>query len=383
MPAAAVGCGPDGAAASRESSASTVEFTGRIGAMVISDLLQLPHNERRSGSLVVRTARREKRVLFERGLIVGCVSADPAEYFGQFLLLNGYIERPRLVEALDLCRASGARLGTVLVDLGLLAADAAAWALAKHVEERVCDLFLWSHGVFYFLQEMPEVGDRLTEPLDPLALALEGTRWVDELARIRELLVHDGVVLRRGVPAPAAGSLPLHERVVAAADRPRRLDDLYRLVQGSHFRFLEAVYALLVAGALEVEAVEEHPDSKSEVRMFDLLLEQASEEDVLFSPRHFSLPLEWFDRFFPLWVEAATPEPLLADERAFYQLMDGSRSLGDLVLAEVQPDRRQERMDLVLLQLQKGQLALLPRPLAELRSLGKGSRNPWLRRFLG
>jgi hypothetical protein len=361
-----------------------VEFTGRLGAMSISDLLQWPNHERRSGSLVVRTARREKRVVFERGLVVGCVSGDPAEYFGQHLLLNGYLQREKLLEALDLCRISGARLGTALVDLGLLAPDTAAWALAKHVEERVCDLFLWPHGVFYFLQEQPEVGDRLTEPLDPLALSLEGTRWADEHERIRQLLVHDGVVVRRGmVPLPEEIT-PLVERVIGHVERPRRLDLLYTAVQGSQFRFLEAVYGLLVSGILEVDGLEEETESKSEIRMFDLLLEQASEEDVLFTPRHLSLPLEWLDRFFPLWVESLDDATgLAADEHAFYRSMDGSRSLGDLVLNGVEPRRRQELMDMVLLQLQQGKLALLPRPLAEIQALGKGSRNPWLRRFLG
>ena len=132
-----------------------VEFTGRLGSVPLAELLQLPYHERRSGSLVVRTARREKRVLFERGLIVGCQSGDPAEYFGQFLLLNGYLKRDKLLEALSACRAAGVRLGTALVDLGLLSPDAAAWAVAKHIEERVCDLFLWKHGVFYFDQDGP------------------------------------------------------------------------------------------------------------------------------------------------------------------------------------------------------------------------------------
>jgi hypothetical protein len=360
-----------------------VEFTGRLGAMSISDLLQWPNHERRSGSLVVRTARREKRVLFERGLVVGCVSGDPAEYFGQHLLLNGYLQRDKLLEALSLCRATGARLGTALVDLGLLAPDTAAWALAKHVEERVCDLFLWAHGIFYFLQELPEVGDRLTEPLDPLALSLEGTRWADEHERIRKLLVHDGVVIRRGDQPVQGGVSMLVDRVIAGADRPRRLDDLYTVVQGSQFRFLEAVYSLLAMGALEVERLDEDNESKSEIRMFDLLLEQATEEEVLFSPRHFSLPLEWLNRFFPLWVEGESGDGLTDDDQRFCRLMDGSRSLGELVLAESDSNHRQGRMDVVLLQLQKGQLALLPRPLAELKALGKGDRNPWFRRFMG
>ena len=368
-----------------------MEFTGRLGAMSLSDLLQWPHNERRSGSLVVRTARREKRVIFERGLVVGCVTGEPAEYFGQHLLLNGFLQRRKLLEALALCRVSGARLGTALVDLGLLSAQECAYALAKHVEERVCDLFIWDHGVFYFLQELPEVGDRLTEPLDPLALSLEGTRWADEHERIRQVLVHDGIVLSRSAepPPPADTRTPLIERVLAGVDKPRRLDELYQLVQGSRFRFLEATYAMLVAGTLEVERLDEESGASSEIRMFDLMLEQANEEEVLFSSRHLSLPLDWLHRFYPLWVEADERveaeeiQPVRGDELAFYRLMDGSRSLGDLVLTDVPAARREERMDLVLLQLQKGQLALLPRPLAELKALGKGARNPWLRRFMG
>ena len=359
-----------------------MEFSGRLGAVSMSELLQWPQNERRSGSLVVRTARREKRVLFERGLVVGCVSGDPAEYFGQHLLLNGFLERERLLEALSLCRRSGARLGTALVDLGFLAPESASWALAKHVEERVCDLFLWRHGVFYFLQEMPEVGDRLTEPLDPLALALEGTRWSDEHDRIRELLVHDGVVVRPGAASPPAEPSALEARLLNYADRPRRLDELYRAVQGSYFRFLGAAYRLLAAGVLDVEALEEELEAKSDVRMFDLLLEQAASEEVLFSARHLSLPLEWLDRFFPLWVNTGEGAAPTAEELAFYRRLDGSRSLRELVLTDVEPEARQERMDLVLLQLQQGQLALLPRPIEELRSRDRGFRKAWVQRFL-
>ena len=360
-----------------------MEFTGRLGAIALPELLQWPHHERRSGALVVRTARREKRVLFDRGLIVGCQSGDPAEYLGQHLLLQGYIQRNRLVEALALCRSTGARLGTALVDLGLLSPQDRDEAVRTHVAERVCDLFLWHHGVFYFSQEMPEGAERLTEPLDPVMVALEGSRWADDHQRFRALLVHDGMVVRRAGETLPAEPTPLQARIAGALDRPRRLDELYGIVHGSKFRFLESCYGLLVDGVLEVEGLEEHGDSISEIHMVDLLLEQAASEEVLFSARHLALPLDWFDRFFPLWVEderSGGAQPLAPDERELYTRMDGSRSLRELVLED--PARRDARMDLVLLQLQKGQLALLPRPLAELRAMGRGSHNPWLRRLL-
>ena len=359
-----------------------MELTGRLGAVSLAELLQWPGRDRRSGALVVRTARREKRVFFSHGEIVGCQSGDPSESLGQHLLLNGYVSRERLLDALSLCRSTGARLGTTLVDLGVLSPEAALAALRAHVEERVCDLFLWEHGVFYFEQDLPDPSVLLSVPLDPVSVAMEGSRWSDEEARIREVLVHDGVVLRRARKPEGSAVNPLEKRVMAALERAHRLDELYAQVHGSPFRFLEAVYALLVRGVIDIDRLDEAGDRSSEIRMFDLLLEQAASEEVLFSARHLSLPLEWLDRFFPLWVESeeGDAEPVGADEAAFYRRMDGSRSLGDLL---DDPSRRQERMDLVLLELQKGRLALLPRPLPEIKALGSGVKNPWLRRFMG
>ena len=358
-----------------------MELTGRLGAVSLAELLQWPGRDRRSGALVVRTARREKRVYFAHGDIVGCQSGDPSESLGQHLLLNGYVGRARLLDALSLCRSTGARLGTALVDLGVLSSDAALAALRAHVEERVCDLFLWEHGVFYFEQDLPDASTLLSVPLDPVSVALEGSRWSDEEARIREVLVHDGVVLRRGRQPEGGPVAPLEGYVLRALERPHRLDELYAQVHGSPFRFLEATYALLVRGAIDIDRLDEAGDRSSEIRMFDLLLEQAASEEVLFSARHLSLPLEWLHRFFPLFVEDEADAPVGSEEAAFYRQMDGSRSLADLVLED--PSRRQERMDLVLLELQKGRLALLPRPLPEIRALGTGARNPWLRRFMG
>src|SRR5262249_44853171 len=129
-----------------------------------------------------------------------------------------------------------------------------------------------------------------------------------------------------------------------------------------------------------VEGLEDEREAKSEIRMFDLLLEQAATEDVLFSARHLSLPLEWFDRFFPLWMEPEELGNIPAEELRLYRQMNGSRPLKELVLAET--SLRQERMDMVLLQLQNGNLALLPRALDEIQSRGR-KRSAWVKKLLG
>jgi len=68
-----------------------MEFSGRLAAFPPAELLQWAHHERRTGALVFRRSRRQKRVFFEKGEVVACLSDDPADYYGQHLQLYGYL----------------------------------------------------------------------------------------------------------------------------------------------------------------------------------------------------------------------------------------------------------------------------------------------------
>src|SRR5262245_15183245 len=127
-----------------------MEFSGRLAAFPPGDLLQWARNDRRTGALVVRRTDREKRVYFSAGDVVGCLSTNPDEFYGQYLLVNGHLDQRQLLAALSQCTSTGRRLGAVLLDQGLLSPEAVQQTLRRQIEDLVCDLFLWERGVFYF-----------------------------------------------------------------------------------------------------------------------------------------------------------------------------------------------------------------------------------------
>src|SRR5688500_20209083 len=101
-----------------------MEFSGRLAAFPPSDILQWVHNDRRSGALVLRRSGRTKRVYFDRGNVVACTSDDPAEYYGQLLLIYGYIGELELMQALQRCQQEeNVRLGAALREVGLLSEE--------------------------------------------------------------------------------------------------------------------------------------------------------------------------------------------------------------------------------------------------------------------
>lgn len=366
-----------------------MEFSGRLAAFPMGDLLQWAKNELRTGALVVRRSEREKRVYFHRGDVVGCVSDDPAEFYGQYLLVNGYLDDRSLFKALTLCTQRNVRLGTALRELKLLSSEVIQSTLRSQIADVICDLFLWPRGLFYFQAEMPAEEEILPEPIDPMALVLEGSRWVDEMSRIRRLFPHDGVVLQRGERWPGEDLPSLDQRVAGAVDGLKTVEEIYKKVRGSYFRFLESAYQLCVASVLDIEEEGEPVEAGTfEMSVYDLLLEQATEDQVLVARRHMAVPLDLLERWVPVWVAEPSEEEQqrMPDRvRDFYARFDGRTPLGEAFSGD--PRQRGKELDLFLLQLQKGSLAILPATIDQLESEAEKQNLPpfqrWWNRVFG
>ena len=360
-----------------------MEFSGRLAAFPIPDILQWAANDRRTGALVVRRNRREKRVYFRDGEVVACLSDDPAEYYGQHLLLHGHLEEGKLVKALTHCQKTGDRLGVALRELGLLSEAAVQETLRTQIEDTVCDLFLWRDGVFFFQGQVPPVEEILPEPIHTVGLVMEGTRWMDEYRRIRSVFIHDNVVVGQGRKWPGDKLSPLQKRIVAEVDGHRTLAELYAVVKGSHFRFLEAAFDLAVREVFDIESVGEAGATTShEFRLYDLLMAQAAEEQILQARQHLMVPLELLSRFYPICVNEPTAEErrkLAGELQEFYLRFDGRRTLKDLFSPD--PSTLSKELDLLLSQMQRGNVALLPAPLDQLEAEADRRGDSALRRW--
>jgi len=364
-----------------------MEFSGRLATIQFGDVLQLAHQERWTGALVVRRSSREKRIFLDAGKVVGCLSDDPGEYYGRHLLLRGILDEKAIARALAWCNDHGGRLGEALVKLELLSEEEVRGSLASRISDAVCDLFLWDRGVFYLENDrMPEV-EIPPRALDVFGLVMEGTRWIDEVARMRRVLISDNLVLGRGPRWPPPADLPMLDRwVTRAVDGERDLSELHRLIGGVQFHFLEAVYRLCLAEVLDIQEVgDESVTATAEVSLLDILMEQATrEESALLGERHFSIPVDLLVELVPAWTgsggaagaRAAVPfgggeaggGDLSAADHRFLAAIDGRQRIRDILSTAT--DARSRQFELLLVHLRRGGLALLPGPAAELQLQG-------------
>lgn len=351
-----------------------MEFSGRLAAFPPGDLVQWARNDRRTGALVVRRTTREKRILFRKGEIVGCVSDDPGEFYGQYLLLNGHLTEGELIRALTHCGREGRRLGAALRELRILQPATIEKTLRTHIQDLVCDVFLWDRGVFFFETGEQPQEDLAPEPLDAVGVALEGMRWLDELGRIRKVLVHDQIVLSRGTVPPPPDVGALEKWILGKINGRRSLAQLHRATGGSYFRFLSAALQLCVLEVLDIAQVPEYAQTATrEINLVELMREQAQEEHPYAAQGTAGVTLEVLKTMVPVWLgEALAPD----SKDSFYARCDGSKRLAQLLTAA-----SADELDQLYIGLRRGVLALLPAPLDELDALADRRGIPADRRW--
>ena len=233
---------------------SKTGLTGNLRTMALADLLQWAAGGRKIGTLCLRGDRLEKRICFKNGAIVGSSSNDPREYLGQFMLSEGIVTEEQLKDAFDLQARTKVMLGKILVKKGLLSEGKVVDILRLKAEETIYSLFLWTEAEFRFLEDELPPGDQVAISIKVEDVLMEGLRRYDTSKKIRQVLPHNRVVLRRSTrplpPEIATKAFP--KRIYDLIDGHRVLADVILEAHASEFNVCQVLYVMAQKGYLEV-----------------------------------------------------------------------------------------------------------------------------------
>ena len=227
-------------------------LSGNLRTMLPGDLLQWLSLGQKTGTLVITNKRVEKKIFFRTGRVISSASNDPREYLGQFLMSHGYLTEPELKKAMEVQVQSGILLGKILVMIDVISEKDLQRLMRLKAEEEIYDIFLWSDGEFYFIDnELPQM-EMIPLQVDVTGIMMEGTRRVDEWQRIREIVANDAVV-----PTPIREIDPTdleeHELLIARAiDGKRSIAEIVLETRSSEFAVSSTVGTLVRQGSIFV-----------------------------------------------------------------------------------------------------------------------------------
>jgi len=258
---------------------------GSLSTMTFADLLRWASHGRKGGLLEVEHGRTVKRVELRDGEIVSCSSDDPSSLLGQYLLSRGKIREDTLRSALRGQELTGASLGQVFVEMGVMQKPEVDRFVAEKAEESLLGLFDLHDGVFRFEETTAGDPTMMRVELKTADLLARGERLREELGRIRSVL-KTGTVLCRSNRPPVAETLDtLERRIYDVVDGRRTIAEVLLHARTSEFLTMKVLHHLYRRGALRI--LDQHdvtsigPNPESATRLARQLVARGDYEAAL------------------------------------------------------------------------------------------------------
>jgi len=195
--------------------------------------------KRRWSGVLTLTHRGIRTVVVHEGRLVFATSSDPDDRLGELLLRRGRLSLRQLVDAGRAVRP-GHRLGTILVQEGVLAPKALVTSVIEHTQEIIYGAFQWTEGRFR-LETGDAPDESITLNMRTPDLILEGIQRIDSWSRID-----------RGMGGIAARYVrsPLHEEIARTMNLGAERTELLKALATE--RSVEDLCAALPLGDFEV-----------------------------------------------------------------------------------------------------------------------------------
>ncbi len=224
---------------------------GSLTDVSLADISQLLGMGGKTGCLTLSSKGNAGYVYFEGGRVIYSSVDHRPSRLGDLLVTNTVITPEQLAVAVEQHRATGKRLGEVLVDLGSLTQEKLEEYIAVQIEEAVYFIFQWDDGSFEFEPDvMPDEGlFRVSLSID--GLLMEGARRVDEWSVVEKKITSMDLIFsleRNPLEDEGLDLTDDQKGIIPLIDGERSVTDLVDDSGLAEFDTGKALYGLIQAG---------------------------------------------------------------------------------------------------------------------------------------
>ena len=228
---------------------------GSLNDVNLADICQLLAMGRKSGCLWITDRSNFGYIYFDQGRVTYASVLNRPDRLGELLVQNGVITRDQLSNAMEgQAHQPGARLGRVLVQQESMSEGDLKKFVELQISEAVYHLFAWTQGSFHFDPDhVPDEEEANLVSINAENLLLEGARRVDEWSLIEKRIPSFDLVFSL-TRSPEGEEIELtsgQQKVMAALDGQRSVDDVVRVTGLVEFETGKALYGLIQAGFAE------------------------------------------------------------------------------------------------------------------------------------
>lgn len=233
---------------------------GTLDDFTLPDIFRLLSLAKKTGRLDITRSAGQGKVFFRDGDVYYAESSLSKEPLGQKLRRAGVVTEGQLRKALDQNASSGERVGTILVNSGVVTPEQIQAAVARQIEDAAFDLLRWELGEFSWEPEMT-LDVEVPIYVSVENLIMEASRRLDELEIIkRKIPSAESVLMMAQKPPEGAVEInitPEEWQILVLVNGERSVADIAALTGRDEFEAMRMLYGLVSAGLIELSGQHE------------------------------------------------------------------------------------------------------------------------------
>ncbi|MGD8255778.1 MAG: DUF4388 domain-containing protein [Syntrophobacterales bacterium] len=168
-------------------------LNGDVKTFPLTAIVQMAHDERKTGILTVSTPRQRCSIYFREGKIIHVRgNTDKELKLGALLKANNLINEDRLEDMLAVSKAMEKRLGTVLLEREYIELDKLVSIIQLQFREGVAAMLSWDEAKFTYKDGLDGYTDEIKCEVDPVRLVQEAKKREE----FKGLIPNDQVVFQ-------------------------------------------------------------------------------------------------------------------------------------------------------------------------------------------
>ncbi|HEX9428512.1 MAG TPA: DUF4388 domain-containing protein [Candidatus Polarisedimenticolia bacterium] len=227
---------------------------GVLSSTTFPSLVYSILSQRETGVLTLNEESAEKSIYIQAGHPVFAVSNDRDDRLGQIFFKEGQVPLENLLSALEKSFKVKKRVGTVLVEMGLIQPHDLVEGVLSQVRRIICGLFLWTRGRYRYVPGPLPTEEVITLKLSAGNLILDGVRRIESWERIWEAV--GGLDAEYQTVEGIAGlakdlQLSLDEwTLLSHCEQPINLREICRVSTMKDFDICRLLWAFLTLGVV-------------------------------------------------------------------------------------------------------------------------------------
>jgi hypothetical protein len=229
-------------------------LVGNLRDFGLSEFLYLVDRGSKTGRLTLQKPGDRAELYFQTGKLVYATHFGQDERLGDMLVRMGRLSQEQVNFALRIqhTQEPNKPMGVILASRNIISMEEINKCVRIQIEEITYGLFGWHEGDFKFEQDVQPPSESLTIPLSIENIIMEGTRRIDEWARINDRIPNLDVVVRFSdqphEKAKGVNLTPDEWRVFARINGVHSIRQIAQLTRLGEFEVARIIFGFLSAG---------------------------------------------------------------------------------------------------------------------------------------